>query len=330
MALYVPTLQRINGATLADADSINWLMQDFVQENELNYGMQRVHTGARVVTYRSRTYNNRTGPGAMYQHTWAMPLNHVIDETLYQQLHRILLRPVTKTMTTRVQDWEFFSGDGTTREFYLWRQALGAGYSQSASTGLGVNSGNPVELRVYNAGDGTSYAVVNGRTYTMLDFAGAVGDTVTITVGGTATVLTGVAGAPGANQWQSSVSNDNSAENLRVAIDALAGVTATRSTNVVTVIKDAATLTLTLASSDPSDIEVHPTTGEVAIDIAGTYAYKNLQFNAAPASTPIGNVRVEYQSLYRVEAAQNAWQFTSAHNAQSFISSGIGFVEVGG
>jgi predicted RecA/RadA family phage recombinase len=73
---------------------------------------------------------------------------------------------------------------------------------------------------------------ISGMTLTVLDFAQLDSDnaTVTVTVNGTATVLTEEV------EWNAATSNDATATSLASAINALAGVTATATTNVVTVV----------------------------------------------------------------------------------------------
>lgn len=73
---------------------------------------------------------------------------------------------------------------------------------------------------------------ISGMTLTVLDFAQLNTDnaTVTVTVNGTATVLTEDV------EWDAATSNDATATSLAAAITALAGVKASATTNVVTVV----------------------------------------------------------------------------------------------
>jgi predicted RecA/RadA family phage recombinase len=73
---------------------------------------------------------------------------------------------------------------------------------------------------------------ISGFTLTVLDFAQLDSDnaTVTVTVNGVVTVLTEEV------EWNAATSNDATATSLASAINALTGVTATATTNVVTVV----------------------------------------------------------------------------------------------
>ena len=91
------------------------------------------------------------------------------------------------------------------------------------------------------------------RTVTVASYATAVGDTVTVTVDGAATVLTGVAGAPGAGEFQAATSNNATATSLASAISAIAGIrSATANSAVITVITNDDVETMTIAPSDSS------------------------------------------------------------------------------
>lgn len=74
--------------------------------------------------------------------------------------------------------------------------------------------------------------LISGMTLQVLDFAQLNTDnaTVTVTVNGTATVLTEDV------EWDAATSNDATATSLAAAISALAGVTATATTDTVTVV----------------------------------------------------------------------------------------------
>jgi len=73
---------------------------------------------------------------------------------------------------------------------------------------------------------------ISGMTLTVLDFAQLDSDnaTVTVTINGTAVVLTEEV------EWNAATSNDATATSLASAINALTGATATAATNVVTVV----------------------------------------------------------------------------------------------
>lgn len=336
MALWLrqANAQRIQGVTLMDADGVNWFLADVVQENERNYAMQRVQTGAYVVTHRLRTWAQRRGPSGIWQHTWKHAISHA-DETVYLLVQRIGMRPVPINMHTSITDMEFFDGDGTATEFYTWRPLLGASYAQSGSTGLGVNAGTSASSwTVYNAGTGATVTTVYGRTITVLDFAGAVADTVSLSITDddavtTVHTLTGVAGAPGADQFQCVTDNDTTAENLKLLIDGKAGVSATRSGAIVTLTPDATTITLTHSTSDASDLEYHPSATEVALDLTGTYAWRRLKFGAAPSNMQ-GGVRVEGHFLYRVCFDPGAHDFAAPRDATANVGLTMVLTEIGG
>ena len=91
---------------------------------------------------------------------------------------------------------------------------------------------------------------IGRRFYTVVSYADLAGDTATVTVNGTATVLT-----EGVN-WTAATSNDATATSLAAAIDAISGVAAAAVAAVVYVTPDDSTYTLTVASGDGTNLTV--------------------------------------------------------------------------
>lgn len=122
-----------------------------------------------------------------------------------------------------------------------WTENLKVYWDNSAKKVTLVSSGNTLIGTAYRPVSAVLGLATNalaadlliaGNTLTVLDFAQLNTDnaTVTVTVNGTATVLTEDAG------WDAATSNDATATSLAAAIAAVAGLHATATTNVVTVV----------------------------------------------------------------------------------------------
>ena len=326
---------RIQGTALNDGagSPVNRFLTDFTQTNEPNFGTRRVLVGSWVQVFRQRNHGGKRGPGGMYQHSWNSN-TRFCDDTLFTLVQRITARNVPVTMHTSLLDVEFFSGDASTTEFFPFRQILSSGYSQSGTTGLGEQSGSTAaSFAILNAGTGAAWGtVVYDRTLQMLDFAGLAADvdTVTVTVDGTATVLTAVAGVPGANEFRCITTDEVSATNLATAIDGITGVSASSSgTDTVTVVKDTDTITVTLATSDDAtDLAIHPIGTEVAIDTTGPDPWRNLVFATAPADA-LAMIEINYHALYNVTAHMTQAAFPGGRDGTQVTSYGLNMQEKG-
>jgi len=113
----------------------------------------------------------------------------------------------------------------------------------SAPAGTGTNqTGSTLTLA---AGIGTRFITIVDN-----DAIDDSVDTVTVSVNGTAlTAQTAVAGAAGANQWSTDTSTTATATSLAAALNALAGISATSSGAVVSVVADPTTWQLSIATT---------------------------------------------------------------------------------
>jgi hypothetical protein len=120
---------------------------------------------------------------------------------------------------------QYSSGSGTFSSVKAGYSAVGnmefASYADRVYYANGLSSPQVYD-RTANYGGKTALPV----TITVTNFASLTGDTVTL---GTSTVTEGV-------EWTAATSNDDTATSLAAAIDALAGITATATDNVVTVL----------------------------------------------------------------------------------------------
>jgi len=131
----------------------------------------------------------------------------------------------------------------------------------SADMNLAVTAGATPE-NVYDGGDKTQWtaSTISGTfthtstahakeaVITVVDWTGLALDTITIIINGVTTIRT-----EGTN-WDNEVSNEVTAENIRVAMDAITGITATRSVAVVTIVTDIGYDITSLATSAGADM----------------------------------------------------------------------------
>lgn len=110
-------------------------------------------------------------------------------------------------------------------------------------------------------------------------YADAVGSTVIVTLAGAPlTTLTGVAGAPGAGQFQAAVSNNATATSLAAALAALTGIGATASSATITVTADSPLepLSVLAGGPEPTGLVAGPSGGYLAyFDDTGIVAITN-------------------------------------------------------
>lgn len=332
MPLVLPNPARLDGLEIVDANGVSrTVMSDSTIDNDQNYTRTITMAGSYRATYRLGTYNGMRGPVGDIKHRWVTN-SKFIDSTLFPIIQRKCLRPITHTLALRWTDTSFYDMDGSATEIYLGpgRQILSNSYTESAA-GLGVNGGATADsLIVRRLDTGTNLTIIYARTLQVLDFAALVGATVTVSITNnsgvaSATVLTGVAGAAGLNEFQAAVSDEATATSLAAAIDAISGIAAASGgTDTVTVTKDATTtcvLTIT-TSAIAADLAIRPTTGEVCLDIAGVtgFRWRNFKFGDTIGSGQ-AVIMVQGHMIYSCAAAISSWAYPGTNIAELYTSS---------
>ena len=321
---------RIQGIALNDGagSPVNRFLTDFTQVNEPNFATRRVLTGGWVQVFRQRNHGGKRGPGGMYQHSWNSN-TRFCDDTLFTLVQRITGRNVPVTMHTSLLDVEFFSGDGTITEFFPFRQILSSGYSQSGTTGLGVQSGSTAaSFAILNAGTGAAWGTVGyDRTFTVSAFGALGAASVVVTVDGTATTCTedGVGVPP---NWNAAGSNNATATSLAAAINSISGVSCAAVGAVCTTVKDTDTITVVQTTSDAANLPVSPTGTGVNIDTTGPDPWRNLVFATAPADG-LANIEINFHALYNVTAHMTQAAFPGGRDGTQVTSYGLNMLEKG-
>ena len=165
--------------------------------------------------------------------------------------------PIFDSLIVNSQQW---GGSSTLTGISYYRAGNSGTLSAAIINQIDASTSGTLEIDVLKSTtgiDGTYTTVFNtkpsiasnGSDLTVVDYTLLTGDTVTVTINGTPTVLTeGV-------DWTAATSNNATASSLQGAITALTGVTASVNTNVVSVNADN-TYQATIATSDGTNLTI--------------------------------------------------------------------------
>jgi len=150
---------KLDGTTIVDGDSVNRLAPaEYRRNHGQGWAVSQFINGSAAVVYALGSSETRRGPAGNALRAWEIEIPFA-DDVFWPLYLRHALRPVSHTYHDKVVDGQCFDGDASAVDFYLSRQVLGVGYSQTA--GLGVNSGAPESFRVFRLDTGAEYTVVN-------------------------------------------------------------------------------------------------------------------------------------------------------------------------
>ena len=150
--------QLLDGATVTDALGIDRLMNGFTRIPGPGFSMQETLANTVIQQYRISSWSGRRGPTGITRNRWSTETVYC-DVTMFRNIQRRVKRPIRHNFTDKLEEVEFFDGNGTATVFDLYRQGLGVGYA--ASGGLGVNGGAALEqIEVRRLDTGASYTIV--------------------------------------------------------------------------------------------------------------------------------------------------------------------------